>query len=86
MANIKSQKKRILTSEKDRQANQHFRSHMRTMIKKAVAALDSKDSGTVETAVRAALSAIDRACTKGVLHRNAAARKKSELQHRAAHL
>jgi small subunit ribosomal protein S20 len=85
MANIKSQKKRILTSEKDRQANQHFRSHMRTMIKKAVAALAAPSEET-QTAVRNAISAIDRACTKGVLHRNAAARKKSELQHRAAHL
>lgn len=85
MANIKSQKKRILTNEKARQRNQHFRSHMRTMIKKALAALESKDAGVASTAVRDAISAIDRACSKGVIHRNSAARKKSELQHRAAH-
>ena len=85
MANIKSQKKRILTNEKARQSNQHFRSHMRTMIKKALVALTAKDA-SVPTVVRDAVSAIDRACTKGVIHRNAAARKKSELQHRAAHL
>jgi small subunit ribosomal protein S20 len=84
MANIKSQKKRILTNEKARQSNQHFRSHMRTMIKKALVALTAKDPSTA-TVVRDAVSAIDRACTKGVIHRNAAARKKSELQHRAAH-
>lgn len=85
MPNIKSQKKRVLTNEKARQSNQHFRSHMRTMIKKAVAALDANDAGTIEGAVKSAVSAIDRACTKGVIHRNAAARKKSELQHRTAH-
>jgi len=86
MANIKSQKKRILTNEKARQSNQHFRSHMRTMIKKALAALTGGDKTVVEPAVRDAVSAIDRACTKGVIHRNSASRKKSELQHRAAHL
>ena len=83
MANIKSQKKRILTDEARRVRNMSVRSRMKTMIKNALSALESKDSEKVQTALPAALSAIDRAATKGVIHRNAAARKKSALQHRA---
>ncbi|MBI1317974.1 MAG: 30S ribosomal protein S20 [Candidatus Hydrogenedens sp.] len=85
MANIKSQKKRILTSEKDRQSNQHYRSLMRTRIKQALQAFEANDAEAIKTTVAEAVSTIDRACTKGVIHRNSAARKKSELQHRAAH-
>ena len=86
MANIKSQKKRILTSEKARQRNQHYRSMMRTHIKMAVDALESKDKEAAADRVKQAVSTIDRACAKGVIHRNSAARKKGELQHRAAAL
>ena len=85
MANIKSQKKRILTSEKDRQTNQHYRSLLRTRIKQALVAFEQKDPEAIKATVLKAVSTIDRACAKGVIHRNAAARKKSELQHRAAH-
>lgn len=86
MANIKSQKKRILTDEKARQRNMAVRSRMRTMIKHALTAIETKDADKVKTAVPEALSAIDRAATKGVIHANNAARKKSTLQHRAAGL
>ncbi len=84
MANIKSQKKRILTNEKARQRNMAIRSRMRTMIKQALAAIDAKDAEQIKTAVPTALSAIDRAASKGVIHANNAARKKSSIQHRAA--
>ena len=86
MANIKSQKKRILTNEKSRQRNMAVRSRMRTMIKHALTAIEAKDAEQVKTAVPAALSAIDRAASKGVIHANNAARKKSSIQHRAAAL
>ncbi|MBX3177505.1 MAG: 30S ribosomal protein S20 [Candidatus Hydrogenedentes bacterium] len=84
MANIKSQKKRILTNEKARQRNMAVRSRMRTMIKGALTAIESQDAEKIKAAVPAALSAIDRAAAKGVIHRNSAARKKSSIQHRVA--
>tara|TARA_R110001592_G_scaffold157729_2_gene388611 strand:- start:96 stop:356 length:261 start_codon:yes stop_codon:yes gene_type:complete len=84
MANIKSQKKRNLTNEKSRQRNMAVRSRMKTMIKHALTAIESKDADQIKTAVPTALSAIDRAASKGVIHNNNAARKKSTLQHRAA--
>lgn len=82
MANIKSQKKRNLTNEKSRQRNMAVRSRMKTMIKGALTAIDAKDADQIKVAVPAALSAIDRAASKGVIHRNSAARKKSSIQHR----
>lgn len=82
MANIKSQKKRILTNEKSRQRNMAVRSRMKTMIKGAMTAIESKDGEKISATVPAALSAIDRAASKGVIHPNSAARKKSSLQHR----
>ncbi len=86
MANIKSQKKRIITNEKNRQRNIAVRSRMKTLMKQAQAAIDSKDAEKVKAAIPAALSEIDKAVTKGVLHPNSAARKKSTLQHRASSL
>ncbi|MBL7650021.1 MAG: 30S ribosomal protein S20 [Candidatus Hydrogenedentes bacterium] len=84
MANIKSQKKRILTNEKSRQRNMAVRSRMKTMIKGALTAIETKDAEQIKVAVPAALSAIDRAASKGVIHANSAARKKSSIQHRFA--
>ena len=82
MANIKSQKKRILTNEKRRVRNMAVRSRMRTMIKNALNAVEAKDAESIKKTVPEALSVIDRAVTKGVIHRNAAARKKSMIQNR----
>jgi len=80
MANIKSQKKRILTNELARQRNMAVRSKMKTMVKQAMTAIEAKDAEQLKTSVGEALSAIDRAASKGVIHRNAAARKKSTIQ------
>lgn len=80
MANIKSQIKRIRTNEKRRMRNQSVRSQMKTMIKKALAAqADTPGEADKQAALVAAISAIDRAAAKGVIHPNAAARKKSNL-------
>ncbi len=84
MANIKSQKKRVITNEIRRIRNQSVRSHMKTMMKYALEAIESKDSEQIGTRVPQALSAIDKAAKKHVIHMNSAARKKSLLQHRAA--
>jgi small subunit ribosomal protein S20 len=86
MANIKSQKKRIITNEKNRQRNMAVRSKMKTIMKKADAAIEAKDAEALKAALPEALSEIDRAASKGVIHPNSAARKKSNLQHRAAAL
>ena len=74
MANIKSQKKRILTNAKAYERNKAVRAEMRTRVKNAVA------SGEVDGAeTRAAIARIDRAAAKGIIHKNTAARKKSRL-------
>ena len=76
MANIKSQKKRILTNAKAQDRNKAVRSEMKSRLKNADANLDD------EAAVRAAIKRIDSAAQKGVIHKNAAARKKSRLMKR----
>ena len=86
MANIKSQKKRNLTSEICRQRNASVRSRMKTVMKQALTAIEEKDKDAVAKTLPVAISAIDRAAQKGVIHRNSAARKKSELQSHAAAL
>ncbi len=80
MANIKSAKKRIRTSERDRQRNQAVRSKVRTYIKNVLAAVEAKDQAKVTELAPVALSEIDKAASKGVFHPNNAARKKSRLQ------
>lgn len=86
MANTKQQKKRIITNEVRRQRNMAVRSRMKTFLKRALVALEEKDADTVKTVLPQALSEIDRAAKKGVIHQNSAARKKSELMSRAATL
>jgi len=83
MANIKSSKKDIVRSERHRQRNIAVRSRLRTYMKNAQVAIDAKNPDEVKRTLPAALSEIDRAVSKGVLHRNSAARKKSMLQRRA---
>lgn len=78
MANTPSAKKRIRQNEKRRLRNRAVRSAVRGSVKNAREALTGKaaDSATV---VREAIRAIDRAVTKGIMHRNTAARRKSAL-------
>lgn len=84
MASSKSAKKRIRTSERDRQQNQAVRSKVRTYIKNVLAAVDAKDEAKVKELAPAALSEIDKAASNRVLHPNTAARKKSRLQRHIA--
>jgi len=83
MANIKSQIKRNKTNEKARLRNKAVRSELKTRVKAAetAAATGSED---LAAATKAAISKIDRAATKRVIHPNAAARKKSRLIKRLA--
>lgn len=84
MAKIKSQKKRIVTNEQRRERNLTVRSRMRSLIKQALTAIEAKDAEKVRTALPSALSVIDQAVSKGIIHKNSAARKKASLQHRLA--
>ena len=83
MANIKQQKKRIGTDAKRRLRNLSVKTRMKTMVKKADAALAGDDTAGTAAVVNEALSAIDKAASKGVIHPNSAARKKSSLMHRS---
>ena len=80
MANTKSARKRIRTSEKRRVRNRTIRSQVRSAVKTARAA----GGDALLTAVAEAIRALDKAVTKGVVHRNTAARKKSALARRLA--
>ncbi|MDQ2825388.1 MAG: 30S ribosomal protein S20 [Actinomycetota bacterium] len=78
MANIKSQIKRNRQNEKRRIANKGVRSELRTRTKGAVAAAES-GAENAEDAARLAMKRIDKAANKGVIHKNAASRRKSRL-------
>ena len=78
MANIKSQKKRNKQNEAAHERNKAVRSELKTEAKKARAATAVGDEGAAEL-VRATTRALDKAVSKGVLHKKTAARRKSRL-------
>ena len=78
MPNIKSAKKRVAVSRANNERNKAARSALRTAIKKADAAIDSKAKDK-DALVKDAVISIDKAAGKGLLHKNNAARKKSAL-------
>ena len=85
MANIKSQIKRNRQNEKKRVRNRVYRGKARTMVAKALIAVDGGEKAASAEAVRIAVSALDKAAEKGVIHKNNAARRKSRLmKHLAA--
>lgn len=79
MANIKSQKKRILTNEKSRLRNVATRSRLKTLARRFREALAAGDLVAAEAALRAACKAYDKAASDGVIHANNAANHKSSL-------
>ena len=83
MANIQSQKKRNRQNEKRRVRNKAVRSELKTRVKVADTAVAAGDASAPE-AVKAAQKRIDKAASKGVIHKNAAARRASRLMKRAA--
>ena len=86
MANIKSQIKRIKTNEKARLRNKAVKSSLKTAIRKFRAAAEAGDTATATTELRNASRALDKAVSKGVIHQNQAANKKSAMAKRAAAL
>jgi len=79
LANIKSAKKRILVTETKTARNKAIRSEVKTSIKKVEAAVAANDKAAAEAALKDATSVISTACSKGVYHKNNAARKVSRL-------
>ncbi len=78
MPNIKSAKKRVLVNGANAERNKAYRSALRTAVKKANVAIENDDANKAE-AVKVAVKKIDQAAAKGILHKNTAARKKSNL-------
>lgn len=79
MANLKQSKKRARQAETRRQINASQRSLVRTYIKKVVKAIETGKKADAETAYNTAVPIIDRLASKGIIHKNKAARHKSRL-------
>jgi len=86
VANIKSQIKRIKTNEKARQRNKAVKSSLKTAVRKAREAMEAGDVEKATVLTRDAAKKLDKAASKGVIHKNQAANKKSALAARAAGL
>ncbi|HEY2176850.1 MAG TPA: 30S ribosomal protein S20 [Mycobacteriales bacterium] len=86
MANIKSQIKRIKTNEKDRLRNKSVKSSLRTAVRRFHEAAAAGDADAARTAERRAAQMLDKAASKGVIHKNQAANRKSAIGKRAASL
>lgn len=86
MANIKSQKKRIRTNEKARLRNKAVKSALRTHVRKFREAVEAGDTAKAQELARVASRALDKAASKGVIHRNQAANRKSAIASQAAAL
>lgn len=82
MPNIKSQKDRVIQAKKEALHNKAIKSNLKTVVKKADAAIAS-NAADKDAMVKAAVSAIDKAQSKGVLHKNTASRKISRMARRA---
>ncbi|TWT09080.1 MULTISPECIES: 30S ribosomal protein S20 [unclassified Planomicrobium] len=83
MPNIKSAIKRVRTNETKNAQNSHVRSTMRSAVKKAEQALLNKDENATDS-VKAAIKQVEKAASKGLIHKNTAARKKSRLMKKQA--
>ncbi|MDA0374187.1 MAG: 30S ribosomal protein S20 [Planctomycetota bacterium] len=79
MAHSKQAKKRIRTNDKARLRNKAVSSKMRTLVKRVMTAAESGDKATAEGTLALAIQAVDKAAKTNVIHKNAAARKVSQL-------
>ncbi|HEX3296805.1 MAG TPA: 30S ribosomal protein S20 [Nocardioides sp.] len=86
MANIKSQIKRNKQNEKRHQRNKAVKSELKTLVRKFREAADSGDTDAALEASRVAARKLDKAVSKGVIHKNQAANRKSAIMKRAASL
>ncbi|MGH3002089.1 MAG: 30S ribosomal protein S20 [Gaiellaceae bacterium] len=79
MPNIKQQKKRVRIAGEERLENLHYRSQVKTLTKRLSAAIADGDTATANSERRNLVRLIDKAVSRGALHRNAGARKKSQV-------
>jgi small subunit ribosomal protein S20 len=86
VANIKSQIKRNKQNEKARQRNKAVKSSLKTAVRKFREAADAGDVDAATVAMRAASQSLDKAASKGVIHKNQAANRKSAIARRCAEL
>ena len=86
MANIKSQLKRIKTNALRTERNKAVKSELRTWIRKFKTAAESGDATAAASALKVASTKLDKAVSKGVIHKNNAANKKSAMAKKAASL
>jgi small subunit ribosomal protein S20 len=86
VANIKSQIKRIKTNAQRTERNKAVKSELRTWIRKFRAAAESGDKAATQDALKVASTKLDKAVSKGVIHKNNAANKKSAMAKKAASL
>ena len=86
MANIKSQLKRIKTNEQARQRNVAVKSALKTSVRRFRSAADAGDAAAAGEALQIASRALDKAVSKGVIHKNQAANRKSGMAKRVASL
>ena len=86
MANIKSQIKRNKQNEKARQRNKAVKSALKTSVRQFREAAEAGDTDKATQAMRTAYVKLDKAVSKGVIHRNQAANRKSAIARRAAEL
>jgi small subunit ribosomal protein S20 len=86
VANIKSQIKRVKTNEKRRQRNKSVKSSVRTAVRRFREAVQAGENEKATELQRAAARALDKAASKGVIHKNQAANRKSALSKRVAAL
>ena len=86
MANIKSQIKRIKTNAKATERNRAYKSELRTVIRKTREAIAGGDKAAAEAALQTATRKLDKAVSKGVIHKNQAANRKSKLAVKVAAL
>ncbi|QIK62104.1 30S ribosomal protein S20 [Leucobacter coleopterorum] len=86
MANIKSQIKRIKTNEKATERNRAYKSELRTVIRAVREAITAGDKATAEAKLKVATRKLDKAVSKGVIHKNQAANRKSKIAAKVAAL
>ncbi len=86
MPNIKSKAKRVKTNNKRREYTSSYKASMRTAIKNVEVAVDSKDKVAAETNLKLAYKKLDKAISKGIVHKNYAANQKARLAKKVSSL
>lgn len=84
MPNIKSVKKDVIRSRQRQLRNQSAKSRMKTFVKKAIAAIATGNAEQIVPALNQTVSVLDKTAKRGIIHKNAANRRKSRLMRRAA--